>query len=125
MNLVEICRLTFGYASFHGTSFCSLGDKVRRDIEREGRIDTTFSLSIYLMHFVQRTNENNTYLNNTEILFVLLLYCVQNVFKGALSSGSDGDITSSSVLLQMSEKSGTNGNVNYFSYFYLQVKVKG
>jgi hypothetical protein len=25
----------------------------------------------------------------------------------------------------MSEKSGTNGNFNYFSYFYLQVKVKG
>jgi hypothetical protein len=25
----------------------------------------------------------------------------------------------------VSEKSGTNGNFNYFSYFYLQVKVKG
>jgi hypothetical protein len=24
----------------------------------------------------------------------------------------------------VSEKSGTNGNCNYFSYFYLQVKVK-
>jgi hypothetical protein len=24
----------------------------------------------------------------------------------------------------VSEKSGTNGNFNYFSYFYLQVKVK-
>jgi hypothetical protein len=28
------------------------------------------------------------------------------------------------VLYQVSEKSGTNGNFNYFSYFYLQVKVK-
>jgi hypothetical protein len=26
---------------------------------------------------------------------------------------------------RMSEKSGTNGNFNCFSYFYLQVKVKG
>jgi hypothetical protein len=25
-------------------------------------------------------------------------------------------------ILQVSEKSGTNGNFNYFSYFYLQVK---
>jgi hypothetical protein len=25
---------------------------------------------------------------------------------------------------KVSEKSGTNGNFNYFSYFYLQVKVK-
>jgi hypothetical protein len=24
----------------------------------------------------------------------------------------------------MSEKSGTNGNFNYFSYFYLQIEVK-
>jgi hypothetical protein len=28
-------------------------------------------------------------------------------------------------IYRMSEKSGTNGNFNYFSYFYLQVKVKG
>jgi hypothetical protein len=27
--------------------------------------------------------------------------------------------------IQVSEKSGTNGNFNYCSYFYLQVKVKG
>jgi hypothetical protein len=26
------------------------------------------------------------------------------------------------VIVQVSEKSGTNGNVNCFSYFYLQVK---
>jgi hypothetical protein len=29
------------------------------------------------------------------------------------------------AVLQVSEKSGTNGNLNYFSYFYLQVKVEG
>jgi hypothetical protein len=30
-----------------------------------------------------------------------------------------------SKFYRLSEKSGTNGNFNYFSYFYLQVKVKG
>jgi hypothetical protein len=29
-----------------------------------------------------------------------------------------------SFILQVSEKSGKNGNFNYFSYFYLHVKVK-
>jgi hypothetical protein len=29
------------------------------------------------------------------------------------------------TLYRMSKKSVTNGNFNYFSYFYLQVKVKG
>jgi hypothetical protein len=28
-------------------------------------------------------------------------------------------------IYRVSEKSGTNENFNYFSYFYLQVKVKG
>jgi hypothetical protein len=26
---------------------------------------------------------------------------------------------------RLSEKAGTNGNFNYFSYFYLQVKIRG
>jgi hypothetical protein len=29
------------------------------------------------------------------------------------------------LFYRMSEKSGTNGNFNYYSYFHLQVKVKG
>jgi hypothetical protein len=29
------------------------------------------------------------------------------------------------LFYRVSEKSGANGNFNYFSYFYLQVKVKG
>jgi hypothetical protein len=33
--------------------------------------------------------------------------------------------TSNPINYRMSEKSGTDGNFNYFSYFYLQVKVKG
>jgi hypothetical protein len=34
-------------------------------------------------------------------------------------------ISSLQNIIQLSKKSGTNGNFNYFSYFYLQVKVKG
>jgi hypothetical protein len=33
-------------------------------------------------------------------------------------------VTGNAVIYRVSEKSGTSGNFNYFSYFYLQVKVK-
>jgi hypothetical protein len=36
-----------------------------------------------------------------------------------------GSSSTTAVVYRMSEKSGTNGNFSYFSYFCLQVKVRG
>jgi hypothetical protein len=52
-----------------------------------------------------------------------ILPCVSFIhFKGHSTEGAK---RFSVLIYRVSEKSGTSGNLNYFSYFYLQIKVNG